>query len=132
MSKGKLGRARFCPWCGTRTIERDNFNQSDTHHSDNHISYVCTTCHTGFSLQNSPRVMFAHRMYAQERQLRPPEERIRQQLKIKQGGCPPLSVRPLDELRNIESLLAAKKPHTKSSREHIESSLQAVRNEIAR
>lgn len=132
MSKGKLGRARYCPWCGTQTLERDRFNQNDTHHADSHISYLCTTCQTGFSLYNSPRVMFAHRMFADDRQLRPPEERIRQQLKIPQGGCPPLADRGLEDLERIESLLASKKPHTKTSKEHIAASLTAVRNEIGR
>lgn len=132
MSKGKLGRIKFCPWCGTRTIKRDLFNQSDTHTSDNHISFICDTCHAGFSIQNSPRVMFAHRMFADDRQLRPPEERIRQQLQIPQGGCSPLTERPLEELERIEGLLASKKPYTKRSREHIQASLSAVRNEIAR
>lgn len=43
-----------------------------------------------------------------------------------------MTVRPIEELKQIESLLAAKKSHAKSSREHIASSLQAVRNELAR
>ena len=74
--------------------------------------------------------MFVNRMYAVERKCRAPEERIRQQ--VKGSGKTALSERPLEELERIEGLLVAKKPHTKTSREHIRSSLEAVRNEIAR
>jgi hypothetical protein len=71
-------------------------------------------------------------MFAIERAQRPPEERIGQQLNIRKGQCKPLTEHSLDELRRIESLLAAKKPYTKSSREHVRSSLEAVRSEIQR
>lgn len=132
MARGKLRKVKFCPWCGTATVERDTFNQSDNHHANDHVSWTCSNCLTGFSVAHSPRTMFVHRMYAQERQLRPPEERIRQQLQMSRGGSPPLRERPLEELEQIEKSLTEKKPHTKTSREHIESSLRAVRNEIER
>lgn len=130
MSRGKLGKATHCPWCGTATLVRDTFS-ADTQSEHTHVSYICTTCCVGFSVRNSPRAMFVNHMYAIERAKRPPEERIRQQLKGN-GGAAPLMVRPTEELKRVEGLLAAKKPHTKASREHIEKSLQAVRNELAR
>lgn len=73
MSKGDLGQARFCPWCGTESLMRDYFNQSETHHANSHVSFICTSCNRGFSINNSPRVMFAHRMIASERRIRPPK-----------------------------------------------------------
>lgn len=131
MSRGKLGKATHCPWCGTKSLERDTFS-GDTAAEHTHVSYVCTVCNTGFSVRNSPRAMFVNRMYATERKQRPPEERIRQQLKIPKNSCPPLTQRPVEELKQIERLLAGKSPYTKSSRQHIEDSLNAVRNELAR
>jgi hypothetical protein len=71
-------------------------------------------------------------MFAVERAQRPPEERIGQQLQIQKGKCKSLTEHELDELERIESLLASKKPYTKSSRDHVKQSLEAVRNEIQR
>lgn len=129
-SRGKLHKAECCPWCGTRTLLRDNFHAEG--YAERGASFICTTCSTGFLIRDSPRTQFAKALFARDRQLRPPEERIRQQLQIPQGGCLPLTQRPMEELRQIERLLTGKQPHTKTSREHIESSLNAVRNEISR
>lgn len=129
-SRGKLHKAQCCPWCGTRTLVRDNFNSEG--YAERGASFICTICSTGFLIRESPRAQFAKALFARDRQLRPPEERIRQQLQIPQGGCPPLVRRPIEELRQIERLLAGKTPHTKTSQEHIQASLNAVRSEIVR
>lgn len=124
MSKGKLGKARFCPWCGTDSLVRDTFS-GDTQAEHTHVSYVCAVCCTGFSLRNSPRAMFVNRMYALDRKQRPPEKPNRGG-----GGHPPLSEKPLTELVRVEALLAAKSPHGRVNRESVNASLAAVRSAI--
>lgn len=121
MAKGKLGKARFCPWCGTDSLVRDLFTvDTKSHHT--HVSFICTVCCAGFSMRESPRAKFVNRMYALERKQRPPEK--------KGGGRPPLPERPLDELVRIEALLAAKRPRGKVNRESVGASLAAVRMAI--
>lgn len=123
MSKGKLGKARCCPWCGTATLERDYFNTATTC-VDSCVSYICVTCCTGFSIRESPRASFVNRMYAVERKQRPPDEHH------KGGGQIPLTERPLPELLQIETLLKAKRPRNRSDRERVGASLAAVRKAI--
>lgn len=122
MSRGKLGKARFCPWCATESLVRDTFS-GDTQADHTHVSYVCTACCCGFSIRNSPRAMFVNRMYATERKQRPPD-------KPNSGagsGKRPLSEKPLTELVRVEALLAAKRPHGRVNRESVNASLAAVR-----
>lgn len=113
MSRGKLGKARFCPWCSTATLQRDTFS-ADTQSKHTHVSYICTVCHTGFSIRDSPRVMFVNRMYAIERAKRPPEERIKQQ--VKGSGATALTNRSVENLVGLEKLLASKTPQHKAKR----------------
>lgn len=67
MAKGKYGKAAFCPWCGTRSLDRDYFNEHDR---DRHVAYLCRLCNVGFTISASQRVIFADRVFAIERQQR--------------------------------------------------------------
>lgn len=126
MGKGKLGKATFCPWCGTPTLTRDTFN-SDTQRSDTHVSYTCSSCCTGFSLRDSPRVMFVNRMYAEVRKQRPPDNEHHPR-----SGQLPLSERSDFEINRIHELLLAKRPRTKAGKEANAIQMNNVKLELKR
>lgn len=123
-SRGKLGKAIFCPWCGTKTLQRDTFS-NDTNAEHTHVSYICETCCEGFSLRPSPRALFVNRMYAEERARRGPNTTSTS------GGSPPLIERPLAELKDIERILLDIKPRGKADRESVAESLRKVREAIS-
>lgn len=65
----RLKMAKFCPWCGTPTLERDKFGDW----ANKAPAFICTVCRAGFMLSRSPRVEFAIEMFSRERQCRPPQ-----------------------------------------------------------
>lgn len=65
-SRGKLHKARFCPWCGLDRIERDNYANPD--HSK--VEFVCLSCGACFRLMEGSRRLAAARIFAQERKFR--------------------------------------------------------------
>lgn len=125
-SRGKLHKAECCPWCGTRTLVRDNFNPA-SHSAYSCVSYICTVCHAGFSLKESPRAQFVNRMYAAERMARPPENEH-----IQRAGSPPLTERTLYELQRLEELLRSKHPASHASKQANALQLKNVRAELNR
>lgn len=124
-SRGRLHLARICPWCGTATLVRDRFTGEG--YREKGASFLCTVCHTGFQLSNSPRVQFAERMFQMDRAQRPPENEHRTFVQ-----CKPLTERSMFELQRIEGVLKSKRPATKSSKEHNARCLSAVQGEIRR
>ena len=60
----RLKAAKFCPWCGTQTLERDKFGDN---WADKPPSFICTACRAGFTLTRSPRTEFAIELFSRER-----------------------------------------------------------------
>lgn len=68
--------ARFCPWCGTESLKRDDYHL--THPSNRQKpnptsvppEYVCLTCSVGFRLSASRRHEAANDLFAEHRRMR--------------------------------------------------------------
>lgn len=91
-------------------------------------SFICTVCHTGFTLRNSPRVEFANMMYQRERRAaRPNDAEHRNFVATK-----PLTERSVFELQRIAGVIKSKQPSSADARERNAASLKAVEGELAR
>lgn len=63
-SERRLRAAKFCPWCGTATLKRDEYPEN---WRDKPPAFICSTCNAGFTLNRSPRVEFAIELFSRER-----------------------------------------------------------------
>jgi hypothetical protein len=63
----RLKNARFCPWCGTNSLVRDQFGDWE----NKLPAFICSVCHAGFTLSRSPRAEFALELFGRERRCRP-------------------------------------------------------------
>lgn len=70
----KPSSARFCPWCGVASLQRDDYLSEHTNHNNGKgVSFFCLTCGNGFNVQNSFRADLAIRYLRAEAKLRPPK-----------------------------------------------------------
>jgi len=82
VSKRLFTSARFCPWCGTETLERDEYQREHGRVSRDGRpayefgipEYVCRICGAGFKLGPSMRHAHAVALFAEHRKMRPPVE----------------------------------------------------------
>ena len=68
-------QARFCPWCGVESLERDQYKRDRHSHGVGnggcHPEFTCRTCGSGFELRNSNRADQAVALLRAESRLRP-------------------------------------------------------------
>lgn len=70
-SKGTFKNLRFCPWCGTESVHRDQRPIESKKGKNDHI---CTVCGRGFSVGPSLRHQQANEYFKLHRQMRPYEK----------------------------------------------------------
>jgi hypothetical protein len=74
--KDSLRAVKFCPWCGSNDIQRDDFNPAakkrDGEQRDHGLrAWVCSSCFQGYVVKLSPRAEYARYMIRQDAKLRP-------------------------------------------------------------
>lgn len=80
MKKRAFNNAVFCPFCGTETLDRDDYRREHGKCSANGRSsyeyespeYICRLCGIGFKLSASLRHEHARTLFAEHRKMRPP------------------------------------------------------------
>lgn len=66
INKSRPSSARFCVFCGSDKIRRDDFG----HPSGNAVAFLCEICNGGFRVSQSPRVAHALRIFKEHREFR--------------------------------------------------------------
>lgn len=72
----RFAAARFCPWCGSESIRRDDYHLSHpTKRQQKNPTcpppeFVCSSCGTGFRLSASRRHSDANDLFAMHRKMR--------------------------------------------------------------
>lgn len=74
MAKRKFAEAEFCLWCGTRSLERDDYSRGEKQRRNERTRYecsapefVCQTCGMGFQLSASRRHQNANALFKSHR-----------------------------------------------------------------
>lgn len=74
MAKNRPGNARFCPYCGAASIERDRMSEERTV-KRHKTEYICLICGEAWRLDISYRVQVARTLAKRDRQQRPIPEK---------------------------------------------------------
>lgn len=74
--KDSLRAVKFCPWCGSDDIQRDDFNpaaiKKNGEQRDHGLrAWVCNLCFQGYVVKLSPRAEYARHMIREQAKLRP-------------------------------------------------------------
>jgi hypothetical protein len=72
MSKGKFRDARFCPFCGVQSLERDRSGETKEKPAFKN-EFHCTTCGMAIAILPSTRYMQAASLAKGHHQMRPPD-----------------------------------------------------------